>query len=418
MKYIKFGSIGSNIRSKCRIIAFPSTTLKSNIVITVPKGQKESVTARLFSVSEFPSQLVDLKKILSESHLPNWLINFAKNNDSLVWSDAEIQTFINNKMLYPEVHQIVNETQQNMDKDLIEIDDENVHEADGPSDNSKYQLRNLTSSKTESNTLNRSVRGFEPYGDGYMRLSDSTISKMLILSAISLNQFDDVKKRQTMMEQAINYGVIVDETVITNDSINKLCQIHADHADGYARFESELTLQALPIDSLIHQLNSECGDEKFPISLGETNFRKFCRLMFTKEECQYLRASQMNVICRPIENQINDEYFGFYFDLDIPSENEDTDIPSPMDSNQKPIFFQVQSLPTYNVYGWVKSQIPVPDGLILSVMEDGATKLFADCTQNEKSLALFDCQTEQNIPIGYDDCIIKTFYGISTTCPG
>ena len=273
---------------------------------------------------------------------------------------------------------------------------------------------NNTKQESGLNIVQRNLRGFNPYGGTTWKITDAEIAQMLLLSSISISQFEDSNKKQQMIDQVRDYGLVIDKTLVSEEHVNQLCQEHASHQDGFGRFESNLVLDSLPIDSLIHEINQECAEDKYPKALGQRNLQKLCMLFFADAECAYLQAIESSFGCTPMETKLEDQYFGVYLRLKIPWENINSK--SPSEGNPK--YFLVESLPTYNFFGILKSRISIPVGLILSVKDDGATKLFSQCIKSYKSMQLYVCQTEYNIPIGLNDCIISTFYGIQTSCPG
>ena len=373
-KYIRFGEKGGTKWDSCRLIIFQSIKF-SDVKIIMASKHNEEFNMNLHS-NDFPANLFDYNyyhRRKNSNPYPHWFFDLEKMKTSnTTMTEEEITNFLNN-----------------------DSNEEDVFEAD---------------------VLHRGNREFK-FGNEWT-VSDKQIAAMLLLNSFDIDEYVDrngVKNAdiETKRDQAIKKGAIIEIDPLTNQNIDKVCKIHKEHVDGYARYEEELESQADAVVEMISDLNSQCDEDNFPRSLGYNNYNKICVLLYTAEQCLYFKEIQKMFGCRKLYIRWTTEDVQLLFGIRLPDPLSEK---YPVVANTE--FYRVISLPVYKFFGLVKTQIKIPDTLIMAVETDGGSRLFTGCRVSTETETLWHCKTANNIPITSSDCIVSIFNEEQTRCQG
>lgn len=375
VKYVRFGEKEANkYWNACRLVIFQSMKFSDVKIIMASKHDGE-FNMKLHS-NDFPANLFDynyIHRTKTSLPYPDWFFDLEKMKTSnTTFTEEEITNFLNN-----------------------DSNEEDVFEAD---------------------VLDRGNREFKFNG---WSLSDQQIAAMLLLNSFNIDQYVDkngVKDRagvESKRKQVMYKGAIIEMNPLSNQNIDKVCQIHKEHDDGYGRYEEELESQADAVVEMISDLNSQCDEDNFPRSLGYDYYNKICKLLYTVEQCLYFKEIQRGFGCRKFTIRWTTEDVQLFFAIRLPDTFSDK---YPVVSNTE--FYHVSSLPVYHFFGLVKTQIKVPDSLIMAVETDGGSRLFTGCRASTETETFWHCKSDNNIPITSADCIISIFNEEQTRCKG
>ena len=397
------------------MIVFPEQKL-SQVRISVRHEWRHNIIAGIFSKKHFPWESIQKIQNINEEDLPNWFVTGMNENKRRLgsFSEREIRKFLglnSRQLIVPPVNRL--------EKETAETTNLSIKEEEKLSNNG---VKFPEVKPTGSSTLNATIKDTEarktlgsfviPASDikGWT-ISDDRIAKMVVMTSLAMAYFDG--DNEDLRKQAKDSGMMMEfRNPVSDRYLDDICKYHENNKDGYGRYEESLGENANPIDKLIHEVNQECQNGRFPTVLGRTNLRKFCRLFLPKESCNYNKEIAANFECRTIGNQWSKDSIELFMYVDLPYEDYEFAVEG------DPKYYYLKSMPIYSLNGYLKSQIPLPNDLILEVMADGGSRVFNGCERSVGSQTLWLCPTKHNIPGEFTKCLINSYNKIPGTCPG
>ena len=385
----------TKVHESCRLILLPKVSF-TDVELTIGTRWVNDFEIKLYNRQDFQWKLLPQpsSKSMSEFNFPEWYVSgVEENKDDSLFTEEEILQLFGMNPGSPDLNT------------LSDKDTENSNSISEDEDKPDQQA------STHGEELRRSSRNNQVPLHTHRNVFDTTLEGMVVLTSLAMAYFqsDNVVERK----MAYDKGVVIDKPdIVAKSDVDKVCRIHEDHAEGYARYEALLVEDALPVLRYVDKIIEECRRDGWPTSLGVINLTKICRLFLPIETCNYPDEVSKSLRCIPLGNRWTEDNIEVRMRLRLPYENYE------FQYKGEPKYFHVASMPIYKFHGFMKTQIPIPDNLVMEELADGGCKIFNRCQQSRKSQSLWECQTENNIPGELSQCIISTFHGKSSGCPG
>ena len=410
----------------CAIIIFKSVFL-SEMKLDF-ESNYNSTAVRLIQKSDFTPELVDLNYWKSES-FPDWykqLKTMNVNKTSTYNAEQIIEYFdLDEKISSNEDENVefeeekVGSEQQtaDFDKDSQSVDNESV-------DNESVDNESVDNDDSQSfvfgdpNILNRRKRGFK---FSNWEITDAAIASMVVLSSLGLESVGG-KYDEQLESKILGKGSVIEiNDPLQRQATDKLCSLHDEKE--YEAEEVKLVGEAQAVVELITKITDQCQSNMFPIALGQDNLTKFCRIFYPKATCLYTDEIAKSLGCMTLAHKWTKNEVQMLIRIHLPLLNDEGyfgadnvyQIPLPKQFEAK--YYKIDTMPIYSMGGYLKSQLDIPNDLIMSVYEDGGSRLFTGCQQSEESERLYNCQSADNIPIGISDCVISQYNNETSSCP-